>query len=685
MAQRGEDQTTSGGFSQDFEGSDIRTGDGGYGGRGGDIGSYNMTSNSNNVNKTSFNFYGPQFIVNAEGRSLDLSLSDKSEVISYPFHGGLNQQWLVQDDGNEGVTLMSNYNKSFVALGESRQGSSLVSSNQPFYWNIDKDDGGYKLTALHSDLVLSLGDVPALRLSSDAPGTRLYILENTPENKAAIKSGKIIPPAAPSMTTTSDMARKSFSTGANINIIINDISGSGNAANALRGLQNFLESDGVKNLTICLGHHQSTGTSSITSSETTNTPSPPAPSFKSVKKGSMAAIGQMTPVTTLSPGTADVVGFGTNGVVIMRNRLNPQTELVVPNFGYNAGGWRLDRHVRLLADTTGDGRADIVGFGENGFWVAINQGNNTFAEPKMVKEDFAYSAGQWRIENHLRFMADLRNNGRADIIGFGYAGVLVSLNNGDGTFGPSKLVLQDFGYNSGGWRLNKHPRFLADLTGNGLLDIVGFGETQVWVALNKGDGTFQQPKGVLQNLCVGAGGWSVERHPRFVADLTGDGKADLIGFGASGVHVSFNKGNGTFHPPRQVIEDFCYNTGWRVDKHPRFVADLTGNGSADIIGFGTDGVIVAINNGNGTFQPPKLVLKQFGYNDGWRIEKHARFVADMTGDGRPDIVGLSSQSVYVSYNDGKGSFGSAKEIINAFGSESAEWAMDKTLKYVANL
>ena len=45
-------------------------------------------------------------------------------------------------------------------------------------------------------------------------------------------------------------------------------------------------------------------------------------------------------------------------------------QLVVQNFGYSAGGWRVDRHPRFLADTTGDGRADIVGFGDGGVWVA---------------------------------------------------------------------------------------------------------------------------------------------------------------------------------------------------------------------------------------------------------------------------------------------------------------------------
>jgi hypothetical protein len=33
------------------------------------------------------------------------------------------------------------------------------------------------------------------------------------------------------------------------------------------------------------------------------------------------------------------------------------------------GGGRVDRHPRFLADTTGDGRADIVGFGDAGVWL----------------------------------------------------------------------------------------------------------------------------------------------------------------------------------------------------------------------------------------------------------------------------------------------------------------------------
>jgi hypothetical protein len=77
-----------------------------------------------------------------------------------------------------------------------------------------------------------------------------------------------------------------------------------------------------------------------------------------------------------------------------------------------------------------------------------------------------------------------------------------------------------------------------------------------------------------------------------VVDITGNGFADIVGFGDDGVYVAFSNGDGTFNfTPVPVINDFGFDAGgWRVDKHPRFLADLRGNGRAEIVGFGDDGV-----------------------------------------------------------------------------------------------
>ena len=39
--------------------------------------------------------------------------------------------------------------------------------------------------------------------------------------------------------------------------------------------------------------------------------------------------------------------------------------------------------------------------------------------------------------------------------------------------------------------------------------------------------------------------------------------------------------------------DYLYNSGWRVDKHPRIVADVNGDGKVDIVAFGDSNVTVS--------------------------------------------------------------------------------------------
>ncbi len=149
-----------------------------------------------------------------------------------------------------------------------------------------------------------------------------------------------------------------------------------------------------------------------------------------------------------------------------------------------------------------------------------------------------------------------------------------------------------------------------DLTGDGRADLIGFGDAGVWTARNNGDGTFQALEFVVADMGYDQG-WRVDQHPRFVVDITGDGKADLVGFGNDGVWTALGNGDGTFQAPKFVVADLGYNQGWRVDQNPRYVVDVTGDGKADLVGFGNDGVWVALSNGDGSFQPPRLVLADF--------------------------------------------------------------------------
>ncbi len=200
--------------------------------------------------------------------------------------------------------------------------------------------------------------------------------------------------------------------------------------------------------------------------------------------------------------------------------------------------------------------------------------------------------------------------GRPDIVGFGDDGIWTALSNGDGTFQPARYVLNNFGYNQG-WRVENHPRILADLTGDGRADVVGFGNDGVWTACATGDGGFQAERFVLADMGANQG-WRVESHPRFLVDLTGNGRADIVGFGDAGVWTALGNGDGTFQSAKFVLADFGVEQGWSGDDHPRCLVDFDGDGKPDIVGFGNAGVWVALGNGDGTFQSPKFVLADFG-------------------------------------------------------------------------
>ncbi len=94
------------------------------------------------------------------------------------------------------------------------------------------------------------------------------------------------------------------------------------------------------------------------------------------------------------------------------------------NMTYNAGGWRTDHHVRTVGDVNADGRADLIGFGDNAVFVALAQADGsdpqrvTFSNPQRVLQSFTYNGG-WRTDQHVRTVGDVNNDGMADLIGFG--------------------------------------------------------------------------------------------------------------------------------------------------------------------------------------------------------------------------------------------------------------------------
>jgi hypothetical protein len=268
-------------------------------------------------------------------------------------------------------------------------------------------------------------------------------------------------------------------------------------------------------------------------------------------------------------------------------------------------------------------------------------------------------------------VADVNGDGKLDLIvatGSNAAGLVgVLFGNGDGTFQAEAT------YSSGG--LSPLALAVADLNGDGKPDVVVSNQwaddtdtnSNVSVLLNDGTGKFPT---AMSNLTGGFYPDSIA-----IADVNRDGKPDLVvansSVGSDGglgnVGVLLGKGDGTFQAAA------TYASGG-YGAAAVAVADVNGDGKLDVVVANCSGsssdctgsagdVGVLLGNGSGSFQTAVTYTSGSNY-------PFAVAVADVNGDGRPDVVAANCSSA----NCGQGA-GYAGVLIN----QSTPWLVYASL------
>ena len=296
----------------------------------------------------------------------------------------------------------------------------------------------------------------------------------------------------------------------------------------------------------------------------------------------------------------------------------------------------------VIADLNRDGHPDVVLVDEGGLtgdgsvYVLLGNGDGTLQAPS------SYSSGgnaAWSIA-----VGDVNGDGYPDVVvtnlcesspNCDNGSLDVLLNNGDGT------LQAPISYNSGGFYAESVA--LADVNSDGHPDLIvtnlcpnssTCGNGTVGVLLNRGDGTFQPV--LLYNTVPDSDSVAV-------ADVNGDGHPDLLVTNlcqtnpecdAGAVNVLIGNGNGTFQAPLTYALGGGYGFSYIA------AADLNGNGHPDLIvssecqslsDCNNGGISVMLGNGDGTFQTP-VSYSSGGSGAG------SFSVADLNGDGRPDLV-----------------------------------------------
>lgn len=165
------------------------------------------------------------------------------------------------------------------------------------------------------------------------------------------------------------------------------------------------------------------------------------------------------------------------------------------------------------------------------------------------------------------------------------ADIELLLGNGDGTLQAPTVITSLPWYTT--------ALSVTDLNADGKLDLVSNGANitngQLTVLLGNGNGTFQTPQSYTNASLTVA-------QTIAIADLNGDGNLDVAVPGGQAIDIFFGTGNGTLTGPTSVPTP--------TRPLSIVALDIFGNGLQDLVGTdgsGSPSISIAINNGNGTF------------------------------------------------------------------------------------
>jgi hypothetical protein len=324
-----------------------------------------------------------------------------------------------------------------------------------------------------------------------------------------------------------------------------------------------------------------------------------------------------------------------------------------------------------IADINGDGKADVIVAthdtsttpGQEHLCILTGVGNGTLNSAQCTNVTTP-RAGDY-LGNLIA--ADIRGAHSLDLIG---ANGLVLLNNGSGSFSAGAQVFTSVTSTS-----NFGPNLTtADFNHDGKLDLAMDDGQAVHIYLGNGDGTFIAGNSYASNTEVGY---------LAATDLDGDGNVDLyVGlanggvfagdqFDASQSYALMGNGDGTFQGAPYV--PFVY-TGTNL-------ADLNGDGKLDAVGVGTGfngspalTFTSYLANGKGSFSTGSAlsvasVSFSNAQNNPYLLPGIDSFgLADINGDGKPDLVflasgltvrpltGFDTPGILISLGDGAGHF-----------------------------
>ncbi|MEV4808183.1 tachylectin-related carbohydrate-binding protein [Nonomuraea sp. NPDC049421] len=277
---------------------------------------------------------------------------------------------------------------------------------------------------------------------------------------------------------------------------------------------------------------------------------------------------------------------------------SPHTDHIHFSFGWpgarkQTSWWtaRLPRD-RSVSDVTGDGFADLLAYRANG--ELLQYDNNILINPGGVPYSGGRSIGQgWGGFKHV-LAADVTGDGFAEAIAVNAEGRMYQYDNNI-LINPSGVPYTGGREVGHGWQGFK-KLLAADVSGDGSADILGISaENDLWYYPNNRG---SNPGGVpfIGGMKIGEG-W--DRFTKvLLGDITGDSYADVLGIEPNG-HMFLFPNNIGVSPDRPYGYSLDIGQGWGGFA-TLIAADVSGDGSADVLGVDPGGQMRYYPNNSGS-------------------------------------------------------------------------------------
>jgi hypothetical protein len=297
----------------------------------------------------------------------------------------------------------------------------------------------------------------------------------------------------------------------------------------------------------------------------------------------------------------------------------------------------------VSGDVNGDGIPDLLfPFGPE---VALGKGDGTFG-PVTTYAAIDYYASVCVFhdmdgDGHLDAVCGYEETLDGDITGA--SDLIILHGNADGSFNTTPIARKTFGNHASefdGFGAFHSPVAIADMNGDGILDVIGYSGDGLAVLRGGPKLTFSAPLHYAQALEPGSG--IVSWYQWLMCDVNGDGIPDSVSAGPHGIYISYGRRDGSYSSAfaPEVTDTIGYPT----------VADFNGDGIPDVVATGDPTIKVIFGKGDGTFSAPVSLPNQNGAVDFSTplspLNAHILH-GDFNGDGKTDLIAIGSSGIYV--------------------------------------